>query len=79
MNRILSILTLAGTLVPIESVSASIADTLNIYNDSIQLQSVEVRGERTRSALRRIDGMDIIGMQLTADMQKILGNAAPLH
>lgn len=79
MNRILSILTLAGTLVPIESVSASIADTLNIYNDSIQLQSVEVRGERTRSALRRIDGMDIIGMQLMADMPKILGNADPLH
>ena len=79
MNRILSILTLAGTLVPIESVSASIADTLNIYNDSIQLQSVEVRGERTRSALRRMDGMDIIGMQLMADMPKILGNADPLH
>ena len=72
-------MTLAGTLVPIESVSASIADTLNIYNDSIQLQSVEVRGERTRSALRRIDGMDIIGMQLMADMPKILGNADPLH
>lgn len=79
MNRILSILALAGTLVPIESVSASIADTLNIYNDSIQLQSVEVRGERTRSALRRMDGMDIIGMQLMADMPKILGNADPLH
>lgn len=40
---------------------------------------MEVRGERTRSALRRIDGMDIIGMQLMADMPKILGNADPLH
>lgn len=75
VSRQLVILFLLGAWNIQQSVSAEVADTLNLY----RLKSVEVKGKKLRSPLKEVDGASVVSMSLMDDMPRILGNADPLH
>ena len=75
VSRQLVMLFLLGAWNIPQSVSAQVADTLNLY----RLRSVEVKGKKLRSPLKEEDGASVVSMSLMDDMPRILGNADPLH